>query len=339
MPYLAYEKWRPSAATRIIINQAEDIATTYGNMGYSLTLRQLYYRFVASDLIPNNQQSYNRLGNIVSKARMAGLIDWDHIEDRTRVHQEPSTWNNPAEIMRSAEYSYAEDLWRTQPFRPEIWVEKDALVDVIGQAADKRHAPYFSCRGYTSQSSMWRAGQRMVEHLLNGQKPVIIHLGDHDPSGIDMTRDIFDRLHTFIGTDPRIWDKARKAGFESPYESGFENPYEWGESMWNSDSQPARTNTPFFRVGRIALNYDQIEQYDPPPNPAKMTDSRVRDYIATYGYDSWELDALEPQVLDRLITDTLDSLIEPLDWEAAIAHQEDNRQKIRTAIETVTQGE
>jgi hypothetical protein len=55
------------------------------------------------------------------------------------------------------------------------------------------------------------------------------------------------------------------------------------------------------KVCRLALNMDQIERYNPPPNPAKLTDSRANGYIARYGSSSWELDALEPTVLARLV--------------------------------------
>lgn len=331
MPYIAYQNWNPQTHTRAIINYANQIAADYGAQGYSLTLRQLYYRFIAADLLPNTQASYNKLGSIINKARLAGMIDWNHIDDRTRVHQAPTTWETPTQILEAAMNGYAEDLWANQPARPEVWVEKDALVDVIGQAADKRDVPYFSCRGYTSQSAMWRAGQRMIEHLVGGQRPWIIHLGDHDPSGIDMTRDIFDRLHTFIGTDPRVWEKAEEAGHESPYE--------WGTSGevpdFDHSFQDTFTSTPFFTVSRIALNYDQVEEYNPPPNPAKLTDSRAREYVFNHGYQSWELDALEPQVLDRLIVREIDRVRDPELWDEALRSQERSREKIRDAISTV----
>jgi hypothetical protein len=61
-------------------------------------------------------------------------------------------------------------------------------------------------------------------------------------------------------------------------------------------------------VRRIALNYNQIEEYKPPPNPAKMTDSRAKGYVRMYGRSSWELDALEPRVMRDLIKDTVDEL-------------------------------
>jgi LPS sulfotransferase NodH len=83
-------------------------------------------------------------------------------------------------------------------------------------------------------------------------------------------------------------------------------------------------------VRRIALNMDQVEQYDPPPNFAKITDSRARDYIERYGEDSWELDALEPAVLTSLVQDEIRPLIDQDAWGAAEAHQEENAERIRT---------
>lgn len=54
-------------------------------------------------------------------------------------------------------------------------------------------------------------------------------------------------------------------------------------------------------VKRVALTMEQIDFYSPPPNPAKITDSRCGQYIARYGNESWELDALEPKVITDLI--------------------------------------
>ena len=72
-------------------------------------------------------------------------------------------------------------------------------------------------------------------------------------------------------------------------------------------------------VKRIALNLDQVEQYNPPPNPAKKTDSRWKKYVDEYGItDSWELDALEPQVLVDLITDEVESLVDGDLWQARL---------------------
>ena len=244
-----------------LIEQANDIIEEYQADGLKLTLRQLYYQFVSRDLIRNKQTEYKRLGGIISDARLAGLIDWEAIEDRTRNLNGNSHWSNPGEIIRAAARSFQLDHWEGQPHHVEVWIEKEALVGVIASICKDLDVNYFACKGYVSQSEMWSAAQRMRAYERSGQKPVIIHLGDHDPSGIDMTRDIGDRQGTF-------W-----AGVE---------------------------------VNRIALNMDQVLAYNPPPNPAKLTDSRCKGYLDRYGDESWELDALEPRELRQLIREAVE---------------------------------
>lgn len=177
-----------------LIERVNRIIEEYQAKGYSLTLRQVYYQLVASDVIPNNERSYKNLGNLISDGRMGGLIDWDAIEDRTRNLRQNSHWSSPGSIIRSAAYSFAYDKWSDQEYQVEVWVEKDALVGVVGQVCGRLDVPFFSCRGYVSQSEMWTAAKRLIEKR---NKKVIIHLGDHDPSGKDMSRDIVDRLNGF----------------------------------------------------------------------------------------------------------------------------------------------
>lgn len=287
MPKIQYLERTFSAGSLAIIAQANRIISSYQAQNLSLTLRQLYYRFVASGLIPNKQSEYKRLGSIINDGRLAGLIDWDAIEDRGRNLQTVPSWNDPGDIIEAAARSYAIDLWEGQDNRVEVWVEKEALIGVVGGAAKALACPSFACKGYTSQSEMWRAGMRFKAMANDGQTPVVIHLGDHDPSGIDMTRDIAERLSMF-------------AGFQ-------------------------------VEVRRIALNMDQVKKYSPPPNPAKLTDSRVEGYIEKFGKESWELDALEPAVLRDLIQDTIREYMDEAKYEARRLKQEQERWTLKTA--------
>lgn len=270
-----------------VISQAIAICEDYQRQGYELTLRQVYYQFVARGLLANSDRNYKRLGGIVNDARLAGLMDWTFIQDRTRYLRSASYWESPEQIINAAVEGFQRNLWveSGQHYRPEVWVEKDALVGIVGQACDPLHVPYLSCRGYVSQSEMYSAGRRMKIHFQRGHTPVVIHLGDHDPSGIDMTRDIQERLSMFAEEH--------------------------------------------VQVRRIALTMDQVQQYDPPPNPAKITDSRSDSYIAEYGEESWELDALEPSVLDALITEAVEPYIDRDAWEQAAAVDEADRQRLR----------
>lgn len=280
MPKIAYASTNFSASSLDIIEHAIGICEDYAAQGYNLTLRQLYYQFVSRDLVPNTMQSYKRLGSIVNDARLAGLIDWDHLEDRTRNLAKLAMWESPESIVDAVARQYRTSLWDNQPWYVEVWVEKEALADVVSRPANRWLVPYFACRGYVSQSEMWRAAQRLTAREDAGQASVIIHLGDHDPSGIDMTRDIQDRLRTF----------------------------------------GAKTD-----VTRIALNMDQVDRYQPPPNPAKITDSRAADYMENYGDQSWELDALDPATLDALIEGEILSYLDRRRWDDEHAAMEADR--------------
>ncbi len=239
-----------------LLYKINDIIEEYQEQGYELTLRQVYYQLVARGIIPNNEKSYKNVGNLINDGRLAGYIDWDAIVDRTRHIRVPSHWDSPEQILRAAIKQYRIDTRNTQPYYIEVWVEKDALIGIVEDICNELDVPCFSCRGYVSQTEMYEASRRFKDHQIE-QECMIIHLGDHDPSGKDMTRDIMERLDLFGA---------------------------------------------IVQVERIALNYDQIKRYNPPANPTKLTDSRAKEYIEKYGHTCWELDALEPKIIENLIT-------------------------------------
>jgi len=322
MAKIAYEDKRFSAGSLETIAQANEILEEYEKLGYDLTLRQLYYQFVARDLIPNTERSYKRLGSIVNDARMAGYIDWDLLVDRTRNVRSVPHWDDPADIIEATARSFKVDRWDKQNDYVEVWIEKDALVGVIAGISTRLDVPYFACRGYNSQSEQWRAAQRLLQRVIDGKNVTIIHLGDHDPSGIDMTRDNDDRLKLFVRQDYlrhkvgelEHWDTLSDANQDATLR-------QWLREM------------PTVEVRRIALNMDQINQYNPPPNPAKMSDSRAHGYVEEYGYESWELDALPPDVLENLVRDNVESLIDVPAWDAEEQREHDGQRLLRLASE------
>ncbi len=308
MPKIAYEEKRISDRLLAMIVIANRIIEEYIEAGYRLTLRQLYYQFVARGLFPDDRRwtwtgtkwkkdpegtknadpNYKWLGSLINNGRLGGFIDWTAIEDRTRAMKENSHWNSPADIVDSAATSYGIDLWEGQSKRVEVWVEKEALAGVVERPSSKIDVPWFCCRGYVSQSAMWRAAMRLCAWERRGAETVVIHLGDHDPSGVDMSRDIEDRLRLF-GADTT--------------------------------------------VERIALNMDQIEELNPPSDPAKLSDSRAADYIARYGDESWELDALDPAYLDNLISQAVEIHVDREMYEDRIERQEEERERLEKVAE------
>jgi len=307
MPKIKYKDIRLRGAALSLIEQSNEILERYADAGYDMTLRQLYYQFVAADLFPddrtwsqvsgtnkwirdpngtkNAEPNYKWLGDVVTDGRLAGLIDWNYLVDRTRNLRSIGHWDSPSSIMKAVADQYAVDKWADQPYRPEVWIEKEALSGVFENVCNELDVPFFACRGYTSLSEMWRAAQRLQRYSREGQSPLILHFGDHDPSGIDMSRDIADRLEMFMGDD-------------------------------------------VIEVNRLALNMDQVEQYDPPPNPAKITDSRAKVYIQTHGDESWELDALQPDVLAELVRGAIYSARDETVWSKAVKREKKERRTL-----------
>lgn len=287
MPKLCYVNKRFSAGHQNTIKRANAILEEYVAQGFTLTLRQLYYQFVARGFIPNSQKSYKRLGGIIGDARLAGKIDWDHLEDRTRNLSSLEHFEGPEHALKKLAAWYHVDFWAKQKVRPEVWIEKDALVGVIQGVCQENDVPYFSCRGYTSLSEMWGASMRLRRWIKAGQTPFIIHFGDHDPSGIDMSRDILSRLRDTFLSDCRF--------------------------------------------KRVALTMAQVEEYNPPPNPAKVTDSRFKKYRDKYGDESWELDALDPPKFRQLIEDQLATVRDDSQWKK----DEEDKEMVRSKLELI----
>lgn len=301
MAKIAYVERSFRPADEELIDWADGVCQAYAQQGYSLTLRQLYYQGVAQAVFANREQSYDRLGRVITDARLAGLIDWDHIVDRTRRWEYLPHWGDPNQEGEESAREFVESVlpqfrtlkWATQPYYIEVWVEKEALVDVVARPARRHDLSYFAARGYASQSSQHVAAQRFVEAVESGRKALILHLGDHDPSGIDMTRDIYDRINLFV-------------------------EHHTGEEV---------------EVERLALNMDQVRRYNPPPNPAKMSDSRAGDYVRRFGESSWELDALDPPTIDALITAAVEARRDDAKWLDAIERENAGKGLLKEAVE------
>lgn len=266
------KNFRQQAIEKIhIINS---ILREYEAENYDLSLRQLYYQMVARGFIENSQKSYNRLGELVNDARLAGYIDWDMIKDRGRKTISLTHWKSPGEIIKVAAKQFVIDKWNNQPNYIEVMVEKQALEGVLIPVCNQLDIKFTANKGYSSASALYETGQRLYKQLIAGKNVYILYLGDHDPSGVDMDRDVLERLSMFSY-----------------------NP---------------------IQVKRLALNMDQVKILQPPENPAKESDSRYEKYKEKYGVSSWELDAIEPRALARIVRDAVEGLLDPDLWASAV---------------------
>jgi hypothetical protein len=285
------KKFRADALAKI--KRMVEIVDEYSEQGLRLTARQLYYQFVSRDIIPNTPAEYKRLTSLLADARYAGLVDWSAIEDRGRVPTRASEWRSIKEVVNSAIWAFRLPRWETQPNYAELWVEKQALAGVLEPLADEFHVTLMVNKGYSSASAMYEAARRIRERG-GFRTTTILYLGDHDPSGEDMVRDIEARLREF-----------------------------------RCESLGSR-----LVVKKVALTMDQVEQYNPPPNPAKLTDSRSTAYIAKHGHSSWEVDALPPNVLAKLIREEFSHIVDTEAMEKIMEEEEVAKARLKAAMAT-----
>ena len=283
------------------IDRADQIISEYRAQGYKMTVRQIYYQFVRRGWIPNAQNEYKKLGNVLKNARLAGELDWEDFEDRVRKVRGGEKYGyegDPDRIFRAAEFgllvnpSYSVDLWaKSQNFYPEIWVEKNAQISVVERVANQWSIPFFAGVGYCGTTAIKEAADRLAARVDLNVRPIIFYLGDHDPSGVDMDRDMRDRL---------------------------------GElSRYNID------------VRRVALTTEQVEEFQPPANPVKVSDTRFHDYVEKYGDDCWELDALEPSQLHNIINAAIRTEFDQEAWDTAKLEVEKIEKQVKDAADTI----
>lgn len=199
MTFIKYQHFNLRLKSQALIERINWIVEEYEAEGYTPTLRQIYYQLVQANVIPNTPTSYDNLGVLIKKGRLMGLISWTAIEDRHRVINEWLIQPDQLEVLDGLEKRLAYDLWTPQGYYIEVWVEKDAQVQVVERVCSKYRVPYIACRGYMSWSEIYNAGNRFANADAEGKHCLMVHLGDHDPSGWDMTRDNEERLSVIAG--------------------------------------------------------------------------------------------------------------------------------------------
>lgn len=282
------------------LEAVNSIVEDYQSQGYKLTLRQLYYQLVSKNIIPNKDTEYKKLSRVLTEGRMAGYVDWDAIEDRLRRPQNVYTVADIPDALKDTYRQYRLDRQLGQKTMLEVWVEKDAISNVLKPVTQKYGVNLLVNRGYGSATAMKDAYDRFSWRLRSHSKEygidevIILYLGDHDPSGLDMIRDIQERISLMLEID----------GLELS-----------------------------FNVVPIALTKEQIRKYNPPPNPAKITDSRSDAYIAEHGRVSWEVDALPPNVLNKLLDDSITQYLDVKKYNKIVKKEAKQKAEIKLFID------
>jgi hypothetical protein len=278
-------------------NLAQSILTIAGELRdyWPLTARQVYYQAVARQLIPNNQKEYRRITKILVTLRRNNLLSWAAIEDNSRrTTAKRGTTGLAAYIDRQfsaflrPEY-YTRCLVRTQDIHVEVAVEKDALASIVENAIWPYCVRLSVLKGQASATMVHDMAERFSEAEMLGKRPVLVHLGDLDPSGVAIPKALVRSMRVHHGVNVELV----RAGLNPDQVDSYRLPV---------SPDAAKGNDPNFPVW--------AEEYgaDHPP---------------------FELDALHPEELTKLAEDTLTGLFDMGEMAEQQRQEQDDRKIIR----------
>lgn len=285
---------------REYVEFGREICQEYLSAGLAITLRQLYYQGVARGLLASSQKVYKALGKALSKARLDGDFPLHWLTDRTRVLHSGDFTRCDTKVERAldraAERTAAlpdqllwRDRWFGQDYHVSVLFEKEALSGIFEDVCNRHGISWMACKGDPSHSALfdwlkdaaaahgvgnpggWKDAQGN-NHKGMAKRSVILYFGDHDPTGVRIPRTIENTLNTFQG----------HLGLDFPIE-----------------------------VRRVALSIPQALERGVPPFWAKQSGKDYKKYVREFGTEKcWELDAIEPRELMRMVEDTVDPLFD-----------------------------
>ncbi len=262
---------------------------------YAMTLRQLYYALVSVDAIPKTDAGYTKLKQVVKTLREDGTVPWEWLVDHTRSVFQPRTWNGIEDLLTDTANLYRRDLMRQQPVAIQLWAESDSIGSVIAHVADRYCVPTFIGRGYSARGYLWSAARDAVAAEKAGKQVHILHVGDHDPSGVDIYRDVEETLRLYALT---IEFQQRRNDWSVSLSRRYIDQHQFAIADL----------TNWLHFERLALTPDQVDEFNLPTRPPKASDVRTAKFT---GRGSVEVEALPVEDLLAIVEEAITDRIDP----------------------------
>lgn len=284
--------------SRILIMLTRKIMNSHPSLSY--TIRQVFYRLVVAHGYPNTIQSYKELVKAMVQGRKSSDIDADRIVDSSR----PEYINNSPH-RTFADCIAAEVNSMIERVDLDFWESSPVYIEVWIEKEALSRVLLPTCRKFRINLIVGKGYSSYTQiykaacHRFpkNGKKTIILYLGDHDPSGLHIEDKLRQRL-------------VEEAGRRSIHLN--------------------------LEVKRIALTYAQVERYNLPKSPLKKIAQKRGDYARKYGTNTWELDAIEPEILDQLLTESITELLDLQSWKTREAEIEACKEWLKKEMKLLT---
>lgn len=265
-----------------------------------MTLRQLLYRLISAGELRNTRAEYSRLGSLMTRLREAGDIPRTWLVDHTRTTLKPSSWSGLADFSDSVRTCYRKDFWANMPDYVAIFVEKDAIAGTVQPVTEDNDVSLHVCRGYASISFAGEIADTWAEI----EKPIFAYyLGDFDPSGFDLERDLREKLARYSGR--YVVDHGDETESAETY-----------NFVWQ----------------RLGVTEEDFQAHDLIRLPVKTADKRAAGFVRKYGTSCAEIDALPPSELRRRVSDAIDSHIDVKRWNRLLKVEQAERETLEQFV-------
>ena len=178
-----------------------------GNRKFAST-RAIYYFLGAKNEIPLTERGYKALNALTVDMRKRGEIPWGYFPVlRGANGRGASTYQDPESFfdmyknwfLNSARY-YHLPRWLYQSYHVEVWVEKVGLLPDVERAVQGLDIQCRSVGGFPPWEFVYDNIDSIKEYMNDRRKDsqfVVLYLGDLDPSGRDIPRQLKESLEFF----------------------------------------------------------------------------------------------------------------------------------------------
>jgi hypothetical protein len=199
--------WAPTDASRELVAAVNQVLDDY-EAQLPLTLRQVFYRLVATTGYGKTEQAYERLGETVNRARRALLIPFSSIRDDGTQALLPYGFGSAEDFLewaRNNADTFEKDRQEGQERYLEVWVEAAGMAPMVARVSrDEYGVPVYSSGGFDSVTAKYQAAERMLDRDIS---TTVLHIGDYDPSGVAL----FEAAAEDVGAMYRDLDAASPA--------------------------------------------------------------------------------------------------------------------------------